>query len=259
MRLRSFLMVLGLLCAAAVPAAKREADHSITVYAASSLKEVVDAIAKDFSSQSGVVVKISYAGSAILARQIEHGAPADIIITADQAWMDYLDAAGRIVPAKRRIIAANRLVLIAPADKICEPFDLRSTQAWLTALDSGRLSLAETSSVPAGRYAQQSLQHLGVWSALQHRLAESDNVRAAMAFVAQGEAPLGIVYATDALAEPRVCVRATFDANGHSAIVYPAAVVKSARAQSADAFFEYLASEPAQKQFQYFGFSAFTP
>jgi molybdate transport system substrate-binding protein len=194
--------VLFLLCAAASLACLARAE-TITVFAAASLGEALDAAARPFEAATGDKVAVSYAASSALARQVEAGAPASLFISADVDWIDYVEKRGLAVPGTRRDLHGNDLVLIAPAGsatsvKIAPGFDLAA------ALGDGRLALANPDSVPAGKYAKAALTALGAWQRVEGRIAPAENVRAALALVSRGEAPLGIVYRTDALAE-RAC------------------------------------------------------
>jgi molybdate transport system substrate-binding protein len=247
--LRLILPCLVLLSALPATAAER-----ITVFAAASLQESLDTVAARWTERSGQPVVISYAASSALARQIEQGAPADVFVSADLEWMDYLQARRLVDPATRVSLARNRLVVIAPAATGPAVLGLEAGGLRAALGPSGRLALAETTGVPAGRYARQALEALGLWQAVADRRAEADNVRAAMAFVARGEAPLGIVYATDALAEPKVRVVADIPATSHAPIVYPAARIAAARAARADAFLRFLSGPEARAVFERAGF-----
>jgi molybdate transport system substrate-binding protein len=227
----------------------------LTVFAAASLQESLDAAAKLWTGRSGQPVVVSYAGSSALARQIEQGAPADVFVSADREWMDHLQDRGLIDPATRTLLARNRLVLVAPSSSSAV-VSLRAGELRAALGTDGRLALAETAGVPAGRYARQALQSLGLWTEVQDRLAESDNVRAALAYVARGEAPLGIVYATDARVEPKVRVLVRIPSQHHEAIVYPMARVASAEAAHADGFLRFLAGPQARAVFARAGFEA---
>ncbi|WP_290886850.1 molybdate ABC transporter substrate-binding protein [Arenimonas sp.] len=250
--LRCFLCLLLLV---ALPADGRGEPRALTVFAAASLKESLDAAAEDWTRLSGQPVVVSFAASSALARQIEQGAPADVFISADAEWMDYLQRRQQIDPSTRFDLAANRLVLIAPATSSLAAVALTDREAVLRALGDGRLAVAETASVPAGRYARQSLETLGLWEALEPRLAQGENVRAAMAFVARGEAPIGIVYATDAQAEKGVRAIARFPADGHGRIIYPAARVARSDADHARGFLGYLRGDRAAEILRKAGFS----
>jgi len=235
-------------------AVKDEPPH-ITIFAASSLKESMDAITVEWTKKSGQKVGVSYAASSALAKQIEQGAPADIFISADAEWMDYLQQRNKIAANTRFNLVGNQLVLIVPAVSKQASISLKKPDAILQALGKGRLAVAETGSVPAGRYAKQSLIKLKVWGSVSNRLAQSENVRAAMAFVARGESPLGIVYATDAKAEPKVRVIATFSDLSHDAIVYPAAAVATASPASTKGFLQFLQGNQAKTIFGQAGFT----
>ena len=215
----------------------------VTVFAAASLTEVLQRIGTAYTRKSGETVVFSFAGTATLARQIEAGARADVFISADAEWMDDLVARGYVEPESRRDVFATRLVLIAPADaktalSISRKFPLAASLG-----TNGRLSLADPQSVPAGRYAKAALTSLGVWDAVATRIAVSDNVRTALSFVARGEAPLGIVYETDARVEPRVKVLGVFPADSHPPVHYPVAIVKGGKGTG---FLKFLSSAEAR-------------
>ncbi|HET7197023.1 MAG TPA: molybdate ABC transporter substrate-binding protein [Burkholderiales bacterium] len=228
------------------------AAHAQTtlVFAAASLKNALDEAAHAYAA--GKVV-VSYGASSTLARQIESGAPADVFISADLDWMDYLGKRGLLLPGTRRDLLGNRLVLIAPAT---QPVKLAPAPgfALAKALGGGRLALADPASVPAGRYARAALEKLGVWDSVAGRLAAAENVRAALAFVARGEAPLGIVYATDAREEPRVRVAGVFPDDTHPPIIYPAALLRGAR-PGARELLDFLAGPRAGAIFEKHGFA----
>jgi molybdate transport system substrate-binding protein len=254
-RLRPLLALL-LLIAFTTSAWAKDAPRPITVFAAASLKESLDAAAADWTTRSGQKVVLSYAASNALARQIEQGAPADVYIAADEAWMDYLQSRKLVAKGTRFDLVRNELVLVAPANASLQKVDLARSDELLRALGSGRLAVAEVETVPAGKYAREALSRLGLWSNLSSRLAQGENVRAALAYVAKGEAPLGIVYATDALAEPKVRVVAGFAPSTHARIVYPAAATaKKGSAGLAGDFLAFLRSEPARGIFVRAGFS----
>jgi len=201
-----------------------------------------------------VPMKVSYAASSTLAKQIEHGAPADLFISADLDWMDYLAQRELIAAATRTNLLGNTLVLVAPADsttalEIAPHFPLAA------ALGGGRLVTGDPAHVPVGLYAKAALQKLGVWDDVAPRLAPADSVRAALLLVARREAPLGIVYRTDALAEPRVKVIATFPADSHPPIVYPAAITAESKNPSAAALLAFLKSSAARRIFERHGFT----
>ncbi len=224
----------------------------LLVFAASSLTDVLGRLSTAYEEQSGIKVKLSFAASSVLARQIEVGTRADVFVSADQEWMNYLDERNLIAAGTRRDLVGNRLVLIAPSDsKVAlsiEPgFDLAS------ALGTGRLATGDPETVPVGRYARAALTKLGAWKDLERRIAPAENVRTALMYVSRGEAPLGIVYATDAAVEPRVRVVDTFPADTHEPITYPAAAMNHAQPAAAG-FLEFLGSESAARIWRKFGF-----
>jgi molybdate transport system substrate-binding protein len=254
-RMSRTLLGLGLLClamSASLPAAEVRPPQ-ILVFAAASLADALQEVSAAYEKTAPVKVKSSFDSSSVLARQIEAGAAADVFFSADTAWMDYLQTRNLIQAASRRNVLGNRLVLIAPADshiqlKIAPHFPLAA------ALGQGRLATGDPDSVPAGRYARGALTKLGVWDELAPRLARAENVRVALLYVARGEAPLGIVYASDALADKRVRVVDTFPADTHEPIVYPIALTKSAKSQAA-AFVAYLTGPQGDDIFVKYGFT----
>ncbi|KAF1691752.1 molybdate ABC transporter substrate-binding protein [Pseudoxanthomonas koreensis] len=248
------LLALSLWLPACVSAAAREAAP-ITVYAAASLKESLDESVAAWRKAGGQPVVVSYAGSSALARQIEQGAPADVFFAADTDWMDYLQQRGLVDASTRRNLLHNTLVLVAPAGSTIAPVALKPGVDIPALLGGGRIALGMTSSVPAGKYARAAFTSLGVWDQVAPRVAESENVRAAVMFVARGETPLGVVYGTDAKAEPRVRVVGTFPAGSHPEIVYPVARLKDSTHPGAKAFVEWLAGPQASAIFKARGFT----
>jgi molybdate transport system substrate-binding protein len=247
-------LLTGLLLLASLSVfAKAPAPAAITVFAAASLKESLDEAAQAWTRRSGQKIVLSYAASSALARQIEQRAPADVFISADGEWMDYLQLRRLIDADSRFNLVGNRLVLIAPASSGVRAVPLR-WRPLHRALGPGRLAVAETASVPAGIYARQALLKLGLWQRVAGQLAQADNVRAAMAFVALGEAPLGIVYATDARAEPRVRVVAIFDDDTHAPILYPAARTAHGSLAATGGFLASLRGAEARAIFRRAGF-----
>lgn len=223
-----------------------------TIFAAASLKPALDELAAQ--GQLGKPApRLVYAASSALARQVEQGAPADIFISADEAWMDDVAARGSILPGTRHDLLGNALVLVAPRDSNVRP-DLTRAQSLLQALGPGRLAIALPKAVPAGRYASEALHALGLWEPLEAKLAMSRDVRAALEWVAMGECPLGIVYRSDAVSEPRVRVVATFPPSSHKPIVYPAAIVHGHDNASSRALLDALQSPRARAVFKHFGF-----
>jgi len=276
--LRRMIRAAGLalgLTALAAPMGARAAD--VTVFAAASLRDALGDGARAYGAETGHEIRLSLAGSSALARQIEAGAPADVFISANAAWMDALAAKGLIREASRVDLLGNRLVLVAPleaqatAEAASEPAsdpeasgaapaDLAATEIGpdfdlMARLGEGRLAMALVEAVPAGIYGRAALTSLGLWGAVSGQLAEADNVRAALALVALGAAPLGIVYATDAIAEPRVQVVGVFPAGSHPPIRYPGALVSGAPSPEAGAaFLAWLAGPAGQRIFRRHGF-----
>jgi molybdate transport system substrate-binding protein len=226
----------------------------LTVFAAASLKEALDEQASKFEADTGSKVVVSYAGSNALAKQIEAGAPADVFLSADVDWVDYLDKHKLIRPGTRVDLLRNRLVLIAPADS---PASLRIAPGFglAAALGAGRLAMANPDSVPAGKYGRDALRSLGIWTAIEPHMARAENARAALLLVARGEAPFGLVYATDALADRKVRVVDTFAESTHAPIVYPVAIVASSRSPYAQRFVDSLASPAARAIWARHGFT----
>jgi molybdate transport system substrate-binding protein len=244
-------VLVGLALISGAPAAAQTAAP-VTVFAAASLKNALDDVNLAYGAQGGGTARASYASSSVIARQIEAGAPADVFISADTDWMDDLAKRGLIAPGSRRDLLTNRLVLIAPKDsgvrlRIAPGMNL------VAALGGGRLAVGGPD-VPAGRYAEASLEALGVWPRVKDHLAPGENVRATLAFVARGEAPLGIVYETDALIEPAVRVVGVFPASSHAPIVYPAALVAASRNPAARAYLDFLRGPQARAIFRRYGF-----
>lgn len=196
---------------------------------------------------------ISFAGSPALARQIESGAPADIFVSADEEWMDYVAKKGLIRAETRVSFLSNRLVLIAPAASTTR-LTIGRNFPLARALGNGRLAMADPDSVPAGKYGKAALENLGVWSSVQTKVARAENVRAALALVERGEASFGIVYATDARASTRVRVVGAFPTNSHPAITYPIAVLRASTNADADSFRRFLISREGKAIFARRGF-----
>lgn len=268
----------------------QDAPQSITVFAAASLKNALDEIAETYEARTGVTVVASLAGSSILARQIQHGAPADIFISANQTWMDVLEDDGAIASETRRDLLANRLALIAPRagdddqsagaavppvldpsldllnpgldllDPSLDPLDpgldlLDPGLDLLDLLGDGRIAVALVDAVPAGIYAKAALATFGAWPEIAPRAAQTDNVRAALALVAAGEAPLGIVYATDVIAENRVRLLGLFPEDAHPPIRYPVAALAARTSPETLGFLAFLHSPTARAAFERQGFT----
>jgi molybdate transport system substrate-binding protein len=242
----------GLLLGSTAQAGAQGGD--LVVFAAASLKNALDAINTRWQQQSGNKATLSYAASSALAKQLEQGAPAQIFISADLDWMDYVAAKNLIKPESRSNLLGNRLVLIAPKHET-EPqylkpgFDLAKILG-----KDGRLAMANVDAVPAGKYGKAALEQLGLWPGIAHRIAQTENVRAALLLVSRGEAPAGIVYQTDAAADANVKIIAVFPEASHPPIVYPVALTTSATPQAAD-FLAYIKSDAARPLFEAHGFT----
>ncbi|HCE1605665.1 TPA: molybdate ABC transporter substrate-binding protein [Vibrio parahaemolyticus] len=228
------------------------AATDLKVYAASSMTNAIDEIAQDFKEKYDVTVTPVYGGSSSIARQIINGAPADVFISANTKWMDYLVDEGVIDSDNVTNLVRNSLVLIAPQSSNLAAFNFADANAWEAALNGSRLALGNPTSVPAGMYAKESLTTLGVWKEIQTKVAPAKNVRLALALVERGEAPLGVVYKTDAQLTSKVKIVGEFASDTHAAIVYPAAVVNDST--ESRQFFQYLKSEDAKRVFAHYGF-----
>lgn len=230
------------------------AQDRIVVFAAASLKTALDGAAADFHAHGGAEVAISYGGSLSLERQIAAGAPADLFASADEQSMDEAAKANAIRPDSRVDLLGNRLVVVAPK---AAPIDALAfdPKAFEAAIGAGKLATGEVNTVPVGKYAKASLTKLGLWSVVEPRLAMTSDVRTALAFVARGEAALGIVYATDAAAEPAVKIVATFPDDSHPPILYPFALTATSRNAAAETFFAYLKSPTGRAYFAQQGFA----
>jgi len=242
----------ALALAATLAAAPALADD-VVVFAAASMKDALDAVAADFQAATGNTVTISYAGSNALAKQIIEGAPADIFLSAATNWMDEVEKAGLVVPGTRADLYSNTLVLVA-ADPNAAPVDIGPGFDLKALLGDGKLAMAMVDSTPAGQYGKAALETLGVWSAIEPSVAQGENVRAALKLVATGEAPYGIVYITDAKAEPAVKVVGTFPADSHPKVVYPGALLTGARDAADKAFLDALTSDAGDAKFAEQGF-----
>jgi molybdate transport system substrate-binding protein len=247
-RLLSLLLAFVLTASVALPAA---AQNTLTIFAAASLKNALDDASAAYAKDTGAPpAKISYAASSALARQIEQGAPADLFISADSGWMDYLAKKNLIRKGTRVDLFTNHLALVAPKDSTVK-LDIRRGFPLAAALGQGRLAMAGPA-VPAGKYGEASLTALGVWDSVKDRTARGENVRATLQFVARGEAPLGIVYDTDALSEPQVRIVALFPDSSHPKIVYPGAAI-TANPQ-AKAFLDWLHGPKGAAAVKKYGF-----
>ncbi|QIG47105.1 molybdate ABC transporter substrate-binding protein [Nordella sp. HKS 07] len=228
--------------------------EAVNIFAAASLKNALDAVSEAWKAEAGKETKNTYAASSALAKQIEQGAPADVFISADLDWMNYLKEKKLIKADTRKELLGNALVLVAAKDSGLK-LELKEGADLAGALAGGKLAVGDVKAVPAGKYAKTALEKLGLWASVEKSLAESENVRAALALVARGEAKLGIVYATDAKAEKEVEVVGVFPQDSHAPIVYPAAVIVSSKNPDAEAFVSYLSSPKAQEIFTAQGFT----
>lgn len=250
--LRLVSLIVSFLILLTAPAA-RAAENGPLVLAAASLQEAMTAAADGWAAKGHPRPRISFAGSSALARQIEAGAAADVFVSADEAWMDEVEKKGLIRAGTRVSFLRNALVLVAPRDSTIK-LAVRPGFPLAKALGSGRLALADPKGVPAGIYAKQALIRLRVWDSVAGKLAPAENVRAALALVSRGAVPLGVVYATDVKAEPRVRAVGTFPPASHDPISYPVAVLKASRNRDAEGFRRFLISGEGKAIFRRFGF-----
>ncbi len=228
--------------------------RDVVVFAAASMKNALDEIAAQWQRETGKKVVVSYAASNTLIKQIEQGAPADIFISADLDWMDYGQQKGLIKADTRSNLLGNRLVLIAPKDATVD-VNLRPGLELASLLRGGRLAMGNVDAVPAGKYGKAALAKLGAWEGVKDKIAQAETVRAALLFVSRGEAPLGIVYQTDAAADPAVKVVGVFPEDTHPPIVYPIALTKESVNPDAPAFLSYMKSSAARAAFERQGFT----
>lgn len=227
----------------------------LVIFAAASLKNALDETAAAWVKETGKPApKVSYAASNVLAKQLEQGAPADLFLSADLDWMDYAAGKGLIKPDTRITLLANRIALIAPSDSTAQ-LALAPGVDLSAVLGQGKLAMGNVDSVPAGKYGKAALEKLGGWERIKDKVAQADNVRAALLLVSRGEAPLGIVYTTDAAADPKVKVLATFPEDSHPPILYPVAVTKDSTNPDALAFLTYLRGAGPRAAFEKQGFT----
>ena len=244
----------AVLLAGAAAIAGSGAGQDVVVFAAASLKNALDAVNAQWQKETGKKAIISYAASSALAKQIEQGAPAQMFISADLDWMDYLAGKNLIKPDTRSNLLGNRIVLIAPKDK-AQPVEIKAGFDLAKMLGDGRLSMANVDSVPAGKYGKAALEKLGVWASVANKIAQAENVRAALLLVSRGETPAGIVYQTDAAADPNVTIIGTFPEDTHPPIIYPIALTASASHPDSAAFLAYVKSAKAKPMFEAQGFA----
>lgn len=247
--------LLGLALALSFLPGIAQAQSGVVIFAAASLKNALDEIAATWSKDTGKPApRISYAASSALARQIEQGAPADLFLSADLDWMDHVQGKNLIRNDTRFNLLGNKIVIIAPRESGTATLAIKGDDV-AKALAGGRLSMANVDAVPAGKYGKAALEKLGAWNAVKDSIAQAENVRAALLLVARGEAPLGIVYSTDAAAEPNVRIVAIFPEDSHPPIVYPAALIKDSANADAKAFLDFLRSGKARISFEKQGFT----
>ncbi|CCO69427.1 TPA: molybdate ABC transporter substrate-binding protein [Yersinia enterocolitica] len=227
----------------------------MAVFAAASLTNALQDIAAQYKKEKQVDVVASYASSSTLARQIEQGAPVDLFISADQQWMDYAIDKQQMVANTRYTLLGNELVLIAPKDSKITKVEIDKKTDWKKLLEGGRLAVGDPDHVPAGIYAKESLENLGAWATLAPEMARANNVRSAMALVERAEAPLGIVYGSDAIASDKVKVVGVFPEASHKPVEYPMAIVKGHENPTVTAFYDYLKSPAAAVIFEKYGFT----
>jgi molybdate transport system substrate-binding protein len=252
---RTVILSLLLVTAAlSAPSQSLAQNKTLTVFAAASMKNALDQVNAAYTAQTGSEVVAAYAASSTLAKQIEQGAPADIFISADADWMEFGIENRSIAEASRIDLLGNAIVLIAPRQSTLEAVEIKSGFDLARLAGGDRIATGDVGSVPVGKYAKAALQVLGAWQAAAPKLAMAESVRAALTLVARGEAALGIVYATDARAEPGVKVIGTFPADSHPAIIYPAAATASAKPE-APGFLTFLRSPAARAIFEAHGFT----
>lgn len=235
-------------------AASAAAQEKVTVFAAASMKNALDNANKAWGTQGGKDVTVSYAASSALAKQIESGAPADIFISADLDWMKYISDRKLVKEDTKFNWLGNRIVLVAAKDA-AKPVDIKPGFDLAGLLKGGRLAMGEPNAVPAGKYGKAALEKLGVWSSVEKSVAGAESVRSALALVSRGEAPYGIVYQTDAAADPGVAIVGTFPADTHPPIIYPIAILSESKSKDAAAYLDYLKSAKAAPFFEKEGFS----
>ena len=229
-------------------------EKRLTVFAAASMKNALDDISAAYTAKSGIKIVASYAASSALAKQIEQGAPADIFASADTDWMDYTIGKKTINEPSRVNLLGNSLVLIAPKDSRLDKVAIGPAFDLSKLVGDGKIATGDVKSVPAGKYAKAALEKLGAWQAAEPKFAMTENVRAALALVARGEAPLGIVYSTDAKIEPGVKIVGTFPSDSHPAIIYPVAATATAKPEAAG-YLAFLRSSAARTIFEKYGFT----
>ncbi|PHM36032.1 molybdate ABC transporter substrate-binding protein [Xenorhabdus innexi] len=231
------------------------AAEKVTVFAAASLTNALNDIAEQYKKDNRGEIVASYASSSTLARQIEQGAPADLFVSADQQWMNYLSGKKLIIKNSRHTLLGNQLVLIAPKESKLNKVDINRETKWHSLLAGGRLAVGDPDHVPVGIYAKESLQYLGSWDSVEPLLARTNNVRSGMVLVEREEVPLGIVYGSDAVASKKVKVVGIFPQESHKPVEYPIAIIKGHENQAVRDFYDYLKTPEAVEVFTRYGFS----
>ena len=254
---RRLALLMGMLMLLAWAPPALAAPRPLLVFAAASTTNAVNQINLAFTKATGLKLTASFASSGTLAKQIANGAPADVFLSANVKWMDYVDQGGELAPGTRQDLLRNRLVLIAPQKSRLKMVNIAPDVDPLPLLQGGWMALGDPRHVPAGTYGKQALVKLGWWPKLKGRLALTANVRAALMLVERGEAALGVVYATDAMITKQVRVVGKFPAHTHAPIIYPVALLKGRASQTAKRYLEFLASPPARAIFGQFGFEAY--
>ena len=244
----------SLVFAFAVLASPVVAQETLIVFAAASMKNALDDVNAAFTKATGIKVTASYAASSALAKQLENGAPADVFVSADLKWMDYVAEKKAIKPETRVNLLGNRLVLIAGKDSKLSKVQIGDGFDIVRLAGDGRIAVADTKAVPAGLYAKESLEKLGAWKAAEPKLAQAENVRATLSYVARGETPIGIVYETDAKVEPNVKIIGTFPEGSYPPVTYPVAATVNAKADTAK-YLDFLRSGAAKAVFEKYGFT----
>jgi len=251
--------ILGLFAALAVAPQQAAAQDTLAVFAAASLRNALDDVDAAFSKATGVKVTASYAASSALAKQIAQGAPADVYVSANIKWMDFLDQKALLAPGTRVDLLGNRLVLIVPKASKLEHVKIEKGFDIAKLAGSGRIAVADVKAVPAGLYAKAALTSLGAWKAAEPKLAQAENVRATLAYVARGETPLGIVYATDAQVELKVKIVGVFPEGSHPAITYPVARLAASKNAHVARYLDFLQTGTAKAIFEKYGFGFLVP
>jgi molybdate transport system substrate-binding protein len=253
MTLLARTLALAVLIAASLGPCRADAPRLVTIFAASSLSDVLEAIREALPGAERGQLRLSFAASSTLAKQIEQGLSADIYLSADEAWMDYLEKRGLLAHGTRRSLLGGSLVVVVPADRAIK-LDIRKGGDWLDRLPRGRIATGDPEHVPAGRYAKAALEGLGVWQSVRPRLARADNVRSALVLVERGEAVAGIVYATDVRVARHVAIAGRFPDGSYPPVSYPIAIVRGRDNPAVRAVYDFILSPRARAIFTRYGF-----